>query len=74
MRYAGITGTIAPSDRTAADSAVEELRHLEDEHYNKINQTIAHRITPIYNAFLLFFAGVFCYFVVMEENKCYAKA
>ena len=30
-------------------------------------------MTPIYNTFILIFAAVFAYFVVMEENQCYAR-
>ena len=34
---------------------------------------IAQKVTPIYNTFILIFAAVFAYFVVMEENQCFAR-
>ena len=38
-----------------------------------MNYVISQKITPIYNAFILIFAAVFAYFVVMEQNQCYAR-
>ena len=38
-----------------------------------MNRDIATKVTPIYNTYLLVTASVFAYFIVMEENKCYAK-
>ena len=34
---------------------------------------ISTNITPIYNACILVFAAIFAYFVVMEENQCFAR-
>ena len=34
---------------------------------------ISEKITPIYNVFILIFAAVFGYFVMLEENECYAR-
>ena len=51
----------------------EALRLLEEEFYRKVNSVIANKVTPIYNTFILIFAAVFAYFVVMEENQCYAR-
>ena len=34
---------------------------------------ISEKITPIYNLFVLIFAAVFGYFVMLEENECYAR-
>ena len=34
---------------------------------------ISEKITPIYNVFILCFAAIFGYFVVQEENECYAR-
>ena len=54
-------------------SKEDQMRSLEDEFYKKVNSVISQKITPIYNTFLLIFAAVFAYFVVMEENQCYAR-
>ena len=51
----------------------ESLRALEEEFYRKVNSVIAQKVTPVYNTFILIFAAVFAYFVVMEENQCYAR-
>ena len=39
----------------------------------KVNRDIATKITPIYNTFLLVCAAFFAYFIVMNENQCFAK-
>ena len=54
-------------------SSQENMRTLEQEFYRKVNAVIANKITPIYNFFILVFAAVFAYFVVMEQNQCYAR-
>ena len=54
-------------------SKEDQMRSLEDEFYKKVNAVISQKITPIYNTFLFIFAAVFAYFVVMEENQCYAR-
>ena len=46
---------------------------MEYEFIRKVNRDIAGKVTPIYNTYLLITASVFAYFIVMEENKCYAK-
>ena len=51
----------------------EAERKLEDEFYYKVNNVISQKITPVYNTIILIFAAIFAYFVVMEENQCYAK-
>ena len=38
-----------------------------------MNYDIAHKVTPVYNTFLLISAAFFAYFIVVEENQCYAK-
>lgn len=50
-----------------------QVKALEYEFIRKVNRDIAGRVTPIYNTYLLITASVFAYFIVMEENKCYAK-
>lgn len=50
-----------------------QIRALEQEFVRKVNRDIATRVTPIYNTFLLVFGAIFAYFVMMEENQCYAK-
>ena len=51
----------------------EALRLLEEEFYRKVNYVISNKITPIYNTVILIFAAVFAYFVLTEENQCYAR-
>ena len=46
----------------------EEVNRLEDEFYNKVNNVISQKITPVYNTIILLFAAIFAYFIVMEEN------
>ena len=53
-----------------ADSA---MKKLEDEFYAKVNMVISEKITPIYNTFIIIFAAVFAYFVITEDNQCYAR-
>ena len=43
------------------------------EFYIKANELIGEKITPIYNVFLLACAAVFGYFVLIEQNQCYAR-
>ena len=50
-----------------------KAQKLEEEFYNRVNGVISRKITPIYNTIILIFAAIFAYFVVMEENQCYAK-
>ena len=38
-----------------------------------MNQVISEKITPVYNTFILIFAAIFAYFVVLEQNQCYSK-
>ena len=54
-------------------SKEDRMRALEEEFYAKVTQVLADRITPIYNSFLLFSAATFAYFVVLQQNQCYAK-
>ena len=53
--------------------AERDLARLEEEFYQKVNSVIARKITPVYNFFILAFAAVFAYFVVMEDNQCFAR-
>ena len=53
--------------------AEQSLARLEEEFYRKVNTVIARKITPIYNFCILIFAAIFAYFVVMEENQCFAR-
>ena len=48
-------------------------QNLEEEFYTRVNNVISRKITPVYNTTILIFAAIFAYFVVMEENQCYAK-
>jgi len=51
----------------------EKNKELEEEFYRKVSSVISHKITPIYNTVLLVFAAGFAYFVVTEENQCFAR-
>ena len=51
-----------------------QIRALEMDFIKKVNRDIANKITPVYNTFLMICASFFAYFVVMEENQCYARA
>ena len=46
---------------------------METEFVANVNRDIARKVTPIYNGFLMVCAAVFAYFVVEEENQCYAR-
>ena len=50
-----------------------QIRALETDFIKKVNRDIATKVTPVYNAFLLVCAAFFAYFIVMEENQCYAR-
>ena len=56
-----------------AQSQELELRHLEEEFYRNVNHVISQKITPIYNTVICLFAAVFGYFIMTEQNQCYAK-
>ena len=45
----------------------------EEEFYKNVNSLIATKVTPIYNTVILIFAAVFAYFIVIEQNQCYAR-
>ena len=49
------------------------MKALEHEFIRKVNRDIATKVTPIYNVFLLICAAFFAYFVIMAENKCFAR-
>ena len=49
------------------------IKKLEEEFYKKVNVIISNKITPVYNTVLLVFAACFAYFVVIEQNQCYAR-
>ena len=57
----------------ASGAKDKALAILEEEFYKKVNAVIAEKVTPIYNTFLMIFAAIFAYFIVMEENQCYAR-
>ena len=61
------------SNKHASIEQQVELRRLEDDFYAKVNYVIAHKVTPIYNLYLLIVAAFFVYFIVKEENQCYAR-
>ena len=46
---------------------------LEAEFYKKVNQVISKKVTPLYNTVILICAAVFAYFILVEENQCYAR-
>ena len=39
---------------------------LEEEFYQKVNHVVSEKVTPLYNTFILIFAAVFAYFIVIE--------
>ena len=51
----------------------EEMRQLEEGFYRKVNYVISNKITPIYNTVLLLYCAGFAYFIMTEENQCYAR-
>ena len=61
-------------DNMKATVLQSQIRGLETEFVRKVNRDIATKITPIYNTFLLVCAAFFAYFIVMNENQCFAKA
>ena len=46
---------------------------LESEFYRKVNSVVANKITPIYNTIQLIYVAFFGYYVLKEENQCYAR-
>ena len=51
----------------------DKLLILEEQYYSKANKIISERITPLYNGFLLIFAGFFAYFLALEQPQCFSK-
>ena len=51
----------------------DKLHILEEQYYSKANKIISERITPLYNIFLLIFAGFFAYFIALEQPQCFSK-
>ena len=43
-----------------------QLRRLEEVFYTKVNHVISHKVTPVYNTFMLIFAAVFAYFTMVD--------
>ena len=50
-----------------------QIRALEQEFIKRVNRDIAGKVTPIYNMFLLVASAFFAYFIVKENNQCYAN-
>lgn len=44
----------------------DKLRVIDEEFYRTVNRVIAEKVTPVYNMFILVFAAVFAYFIVIE--------
>lgn len=51
----------------------DKLRAIDEEFYRTVNRVIAEKITPVYNMFILVFAAIFAYFIVIEQPQCFAK-
>ena len=51
----------------------DELKILEEEFYRKVNQVISYKITPIYNLIMVIYCVFFAYYILEEENQCYAR-
>ena len=47
-------------------SKEDRLKAIDEEFYRTVNKVIAEKITPLYNMFILVFAAVFAYFIVIE--------
>ena len=58
---------------TKATVLNSQIKALEVEFVKRVNYDIAHKVTPVYNTFLLIAAAFFAYFIVVEENQCFAK-
>ena len=54
-------------------SKEDRLKAIDEEFYRTVNKVIAEKITPLYNMFILIFAAVFAYFIVIEQPACFAK-
>ena len=61
------------SYNTKATVLNSQVKALEVDFIRRVNSDIAHKVTPVYNTFLLIAAAFFAYFIVVEENQCYAK-
>ena len=44
----------------------DKLRAIDEEFYRTVHKVIADKVTPIYNMFILVFAAIFAYFIVIE--------
>ena len=51
----------------------DRLRAIDEEFYRTVNRVIADKITPLYNMFILVFAAIFAYFIVIEQPQCFTK-
>ena len=61
-------------DQFNQQSKIEaEIKYLKRELITSVNNEILHKVTPLYNLYLLACAIVFGYFSVYEGNQCYAK-
>ena len=54
-------------------SKEDKLRAIDEEFYRTVNRAIAEKVTPVYNMFILVFAAVFAYFIVIEQPQCFSK-
>lgn len=51
----------------------DKLRAIDEEFYRTVHRVIADKVTPVYNMFILIFAAIFAYFIVIEQPQCFAK-
>ena len=58
---------------TKPTSQQSQIRNLEYDFIRQVNSDIARKVTPVYNVFLLICAAFFAYFVMNEQNQCYAR-
>ena len=47
-------------------SKEDRLKAIDEEFYRTVNKVIGEKITPLYNTFILIFAAIFAYFIVIE--------
>ena len=46
---------------------------LEEEFYKRVNLVISKKVTPTYNVIMLLYCSIFGYYILKDDNQCYAR-
>ena len=55
-----------PQKQHASASVQIQLRQLEEEFFAKVNYVISHKVTPVYNTYLVIVVAIFAYYTIIE--------